>query len=176
VLGDSVELFAAIRPHLESEMLQVWWGQSDDVPRLIDMCIPWPWGVAGRGPGATDKACQMLRNKPVLWFWLGDQPRSVPRHTRAHPRWRELAGDVCKCVSQTVGGVRLAPNRGLVDPAGELVLCPALEGLLSNTPTPMRLSPRHIRQASEAIERQHLPLRLRQMGGAAWLERGDANV
>ena len=173
ILGEHVDLFAALRPALESEMLHVRWARPEDSSEVLDRCVPWPWGIGGMGAGALDGPSQLLLAKPILWFWLGDLPGGSAIPARRHTRWPDLADDVQRCAGRSVGGVRLAPNRGLIGPGGELVLSPALEGLVSSSPAPIRVSTGALRSVSRAIARSGLPVRVIAGRGHARLEAVD---
>jgi hypothetical protein len=170
ILGDQVDLFAALRPVVESALLQAWWAPLPDADRVLQRCARWPWGIGGTGPLPEAGWMTQLIDKPVLWFWLGDLPASLPVHGRGHDRWPDLAADVNRCAARSVAGVRLAANRGLIGPAGQLVLSAALEGLLSSSPEALRLPPRALRSAARAIQRHRLPLRLVSRNGETRLE------
>ncbi|HEY8740313.1 MAG TPA: hypothetical protein VIN56_06950 [Candidatus Dormibacteraeota bacterium] len=160
IVGEDVDLFAAVRPELDPAMIQVTWSRPGELEAALEGCVPWPWAVAGSGSALPAACVAALRGLPVLWFWLGEAPASVPRDVRAHGRWRELLADVRDCLARTLGGVRLAPNRGLVGPAQDLVLSAELEGLFAAAPAPMRLSSRVARAAVRAVDRHRLPLTL----------------
>ena len=172
MLGDEVDLFAALRPVLESEMLQVWWASTATAEEVTGRCVPWPWGIAGVGNAGLPAPVLKLAGLPVLWFWMGQLPGGLPAHARSHDRWPALADDVRRSVARAVGGVRLASNRGLVSPVGELVLSPALEGLLCS-PVPMHLTAASRRAASLVLGRSGLPLRLVSDAGLTHLEAAD---
>lgn len=158
MLTEDVDLFAALRPELDSEMLQVTWGRPSDAALALAAIAPWPWAVAGNGDEAPLAAIELLAARPVLWFWLGVAPAGLPAHTRAHARWRDLMTDTRACLTRSVGGVRLAPNRGLLGPDADLILSAELEGLVASAPLPMRLSSRSIAPARRVLARQRLPI------------------
>lgn len=172
ILSREVDLFAALRPVLESEMLQVWWATPDTAEDVLDRCVPWPWGIGGVGDVGDSSPALALAGRPVLWFWLGQLPSGLPVHARRHDRWPSLADDVRHAIARSVGGVRLAPNRGLVGPSGELVLSPPLEGLLCS-PVPMQMTTSARRSAAFSLRRSGLPLRLISQDGFARLEAAD---
>lgn len=170
VLGEEVDLFAAVRPLLDSEMLQVRWSKPADAERALGSCAPWPWGVAGTGAEPPPGALQVIASKPILCFWLGDPPGPLLAAARTHTQWRALVEDVRACVGRSLAGLTLAPNRGLLAPGGNLVLSAALEGLLSSSPEPLTMSSSTFRAAARVLARHPLPLRLRSQDGAARLE------
>ena len=160
VVGDEADLFAALRPLLDSEMLQLRWSRPEDSQDALRECAPWPWGIAGAGAGLPGDALGRLIGKPILWFWLGHCPTAAPAHARVHQQWREMVEDVRGCVSRSVDGITLAPNRGLLAPDGKLVLSAELEGLVSSSPMAIRMSSKSVRPAERAIARHQLSVRL----------------
>jgi hypothetical protein len=160
LVTDDVDLFAALRPELDSEMLNVTWSRPSDVATALEEILPWPWAVGGTGPDVPGSAVAALAGRPVLWFWLGAAPDGLPAHTRSHQRWREMATDVAESLGRSVGGVRLAPNRGLLGPNADLILSAELEGLIAMAPRPMHLSSRALAPARRVVARRGLPLAL----------------
>ncbi|MDQ6747502.1 MAG: hypothetical protein M3010_05275 [Candidatus Dormibacteraeota bacterium] len=169
VVGDDVDLFAALRPEVDPAMVQLTWTTPDELPAAIAAAVPWPWAVSGSGNRLDGSAVNALRGMPVLWFWLGSPPAAAPAGTRQHDRWRGLLDDLRTCLARNVAGVRLAPNRGLLDGVGGLILSPELEGLLAAAPLALPLSSRAAIAAARAIERHRLPLSLRRDGDAVAL-------
>ena len=170
VLGDQPDLFAALRPLLDSEMLHVRWSGQGDRQDTLRACAPWPWGIAGSGPELPGEAFSRLSGKPILWFWLGECPTAATAHARIHQQWREMVTDVRVCLSRSVGGIRLAPNRGLLAPPGKLVLSAELEGLLSSSPMAIRMSSKSVRPAERAIAKHQLSVQLSFERGQTRLE------
>jgi hypothetical protein len=168
VFGENVALFAALRPNLDSEMLQVNWAPPSEWKQALEQCAPWPWAVAGTGEILPDVAS--LTGRPVAWYWLGAPPDGVPVQTRVHSRWRDLLAEVKERLHCTIADVKLAPNRGLLAPSGELVLSPDLEGLLAMSPHPFRLRPRAAAAVDRLLAGHALPLELVRDSGAVWLE------
>ncbi|MFN2463984.1 MAG: hypothetical protein ABR573_08805 [Candidatus Dormibacteria bacterium] len=160
VVSDQVDLFAALRPELDSAMLQLAWSGKAAVASTSARCLPWPWAVCGEGDGPAAHALASLLLRPVLWFWLGTPPGWVPASTRAHRGWRPLAEDISACLSRSVGGVRLAPNRGLVGADKRLIRSPILEALIATGDVPLELSSRAVAPLSRMLRRDSLPLRL----------------
>ncbi|MFN2466501.1 MAG: hypothetical protein ABR598_09590 [Candidatus Dormibacteria bacterium] len=169
VVGHEVDLFAALRPELDPAMVQVTWTVPELIAEAADAAVPWPWAIAGTGGELAVPVIEPLSGSPVLWFWLGTPPATVPSGTRAHAKWREVLVDIQGCLGRCVGGVRLAPNRGLLSPEAGLVLSPELEALVSAAPAPMRLSSRAARAAARAVERHRLPLKFHNRDGAVAL-------
>ncbi len=151
-------------------MLQVRWSRPAESETMVRSCVPWPWGVAGVGLEPPGSAFERLAGKPILWFWLGARPAGEPHQPRVHQSWRDLVADVAGCIGRGIGGVSLAPNRGLVGPDGRLVLSPELEGLLSSSPIPLPASTESTRRATRAVERHGLPIQVRRAGLTAWAE------
>lgn len=169
VLADDVDLFAALRPSLDSEMLQVTWARPAAVGGTLAEIAPWPWAVAGTGPSCPGAAVGLLSGRPILWFWLGVPPAGLPAHTRAHLTWRALATDTLECLGRSVGGVRLAHNRGLIGPRADLIISAELEGLVANAPQPMRLRRRALAPAERVLQRLNIPLSLEWRDGSVRL-------
>ena len=159
-MDDEVDLFAALRPELDGAMLQLAWTRRNTVAASVAACLPWPWAVCGVGEGLEEVAFARVLSLPVLWFWLGVAPGWVPSHRRAHRGWRDLVADIRGCLGRSIGGVSLAPNRGLHGPWKQLILSPGLEGLVASSPDPVAMPTRVEALLKQAMRKHDLPLTL----------------
>lgn len=169
-MADQVDLFAALRPELDGAMLQVVWSDLANYPEREAGCRPWPWAICGVGDGPTAELFGAVIPRPVIWYWFGSAPAWLPAHARLHTRWRSLAADVSQCLGRSIGGVSLAPNRGLLGPRAELVLSPELEALIASSPAPVTMPARGRAAATRVVTRHRLPLLLASTGSGMRVE------
>jgi hypothetical protein len=160
VVGDDIDLFAALRAELDGAMLLVQWATVAACQQSVADCRPWPWAICGVSANIDRGSMHQTLRRPVLWFWNGASPTWLPAHHRSFASWRDLLADVRRCLNRSVGGVRLAPNRGLVGPGSELILSPALEGLVGGCPAPVTISARARGSVARILDRYALPLAL----------------
>lgn len=160
VVADEVDLFSALRPELDGAMLQVSWSDVQSCAERVAAYVPWPWAICGVGTGPDAAAFARVIGRPVIWFWLGTPPTWLPSHRRAHASWPAVLADARTCVARSLGGLRLAPNRGLIGPGGELVLSAELEALVATSPDPVTVSARSEASVRRVLQRRHLTLPL----------------
>ncbi|GAC1329022.1 MAG: hypothetical protein NVSMB17_05000 [Candidatus Dormibacteria bacterium] len=161
VVGEEVDLFAALRPELAGAMVAVTWSAPTGFAETCARTQPWPWAVCGTGAIPRVAVPRQLLELPVIWTWLGAPPEWLPVSARVHARWRGLVGDLRNCLEAAVAGIRLAPNRGLLPPGGPLMLSPALEALVASSPFAVTMSPRAAGGVRRLLMRRGLPLVVR---------------
>jgi len=128
---------------------------------------PGPWVVAGGESALPGPALDALRGRLFAAHWVQEPPAALPVLPMRHPSWRELVDVLEQRLAVRLGGVRLAPGRGLVLPDGAIIThTSSLEGLLVAYPDGLevaRMEPRlraAVRRAALTLERHHLPLKV----------------
>ena len=107
------ELAVAMRDAVPGGMAVVRDGRSDDGDAIAAACLPWPWMVVGSAVTLTPALASVLRNRPVLTYWLGTPPAGLPSHARCFDRPAALLDAVRRACTASVGGMRLAPGSGV---------------------------------------------------------------
>jgi len=143
------------------------WARPSQVAKAVAALDPGPWVVAGGEPVLPGRALEALRGRLFAAHWVEDPPSELPVRPVRHPSWRELVDVVERKLAVRLGGVRLAPGRGLVLPDGAIITHTSpLEGLLVAYPDGVevaRMDPRlraAVRRAALTLERHHLPLKV----------------
>jgi hypothetical protein len=165
VTGDG-ELAVAVREVVPGGIAVIRDARSDDADEICAACLPWPWMVVGTVASLTPGLAVVLRNRPVLTYWLGDPASGLPSHARWFERPAALLQAVRGACTADVGGMRLAPGNGVELDDGTLMRGATLESLVSAYPFGFALPARNFRAASDALSR-HNPEWVAQRDGAA---------
>lgn len=168
VLGQTADLFIALRECLESPLLAVRWAAAGSLESSVSECVPWPWGLAIDAETVPVDALQGIASKPVLCFCLGAEPRGLPWRSFGASGWTALAAEIEARLRQVVHGLTLAPNRGTNAANGSLILSPELEALVAAYPDGVRLAPGTRETVALALRRNR--------AGATISLRGDDSV
>jgi len=147
------ELAVAVRDAVPRGMAVVRDARSDDAAEIADACLPWPWMVVGSAVTVTPALAIVLRERPVLTFWLGAAPDGLPGHARCFDRPAALLDSIQRACTANVGGMRLAPGSGVELGDGTLLRGATLESLVASYPGGFALPTRAFRSVSQALER-----------------------
>lgn len=162
VVADKPLLVRALADRIGNELVRVRWAPPAALDMIFTRCYPWPWLIVGTAPESAPHLSKLIGRRPVLVRWLGEAPAGLPAWARALPDIPSLFSEVEAMSGIDVGGVRLAPLRGIACQGGDRIDEVAeLEALLAADPTEAYLLPRrHRTQALRAIDRHSLPLTL----------------
>jgi len=109
--------------------------------------------VIGSAVSVTPALAVVLRERPVLTYWLGAPPPSLPSHARCFDRPGALLDAVRRACSAKVGGMRLAPGSGVELDDGTLLRGATLESLVAAYPDGFALPTRDFRAVATALAR-----------------------
>ena len=147
--------------------MSVAWARPAQVAKAVAAMDPGPWVVAGGESAIPEQALEALRGRLYAAHWVHDPPAGLPVRPVLHPSWGDLVDVLERRLKVRLGGVRLAPGRGLVLPDGAIIThASPLEGLLVAYPDGLEVAhmdPRvraEVRRAALTLERHHLPLRV----------------
>jgi hypothetical protein len=165
VVSERPHPWAFLRDRLDPDLVTVSWARPAEAGRLGA-----PWMLAGSG--AHPGALSAFRDRLLCWRWVGAVPTGLPAPALLCGDWHELAGAVERALTVRLGGLRLAPGRGLVLPDGSyLSRASGLEALLGAHPDGLPVGPPTARlraaagRAAELLRRHRLPLRVAWEGG-----------
>ena len=105
------ELAVAVRDVVPRGMAVVRDARAEDAGDIAAACLPWPWMVIGNAVSLTPALATVLRERPVLTYWLGGAPAGLPGHARCFDRPAVLLDVVRGAFAANVGGMRLAPGK-----------------------------------------------------------------
>ena len=157
------ELAVAVRDAAPRRMAVVRDARADDAAEIAAACLPWPWMVVGSDVAVTPALATVLRERPVLTFWLGAPPAGLPEHTRCFDRPPALLDAIRHACTANVGGMRLAPGCGVELGDGTVLRGATLESLIAAYPSGFALPTRTFRAVSDALARR----------GAGWAAQRD---
>lgn len=160
------ELAVAVREAVPRGMAVVRDARSEDAGEIAAACLPWPWMVVGSAVSVTPALASVLRDRPVLTYWLGAPPDALPAHARCFDRPGALLDSVRRACAANVGGMRLAPGSGVELGDGTLLRGATLESLVAAYPDGFALPARTFRAVSHALVRSD----------AGWTTRRDARA
>lgn len=160
------ELAVAMRDAVPGGMAVVRDGRSDDGDAIAAACLPWPWMVVGSAVTLTPALASVLRNRPVLTYWLGTPPAGLPSHARCFDRPAALLDAVRRACTASVGGMRLAPGSGVELEDGTLLRGATLESLIAAYPSGFALPARNFRAVSDSLARHNTGWSPRRDGAA----------
>jgi hypothetical protein len=149
------ELAVAVRDAAPGGMAVVRDARPDDADAIAAACLPWPWMVVGSAVALTPALASVLRDRPVLTYWLGDPPVGLPSHARYFDRPAALLDAVRSACAGSVGGMRLAPGSGVELEDGTLLRGATLESLVAAYPRGFALPARNFRAVSDALARHN---------------------
>jgi|GEM_PF-1855657 len=147
------ELAVAVRDVVPSGMAVVRDARQDDADEIAAACLPWPWMVVGSAVSLTPALSLLLRERPVLTFWLGCAADALPGHARIFERPAALLDAVRRSCAAHVGGMRLAPGSGVELGDGTLLRGATLESLVAAYPGGFALPTRSFRAAAGVLAR-----------------------
>jgi hypothetical protein len=147
------ELAVAVRDAVPSRMAVVRDARCEDAAEIAAACLPWPWMVVGTAVAVTPSLAAVLRERPVLIFWLGTLPAGLPAHARCFDRAAALLEAIRGACAASVGGMRLAPGSGVELRDGTLVRGATLESLIAAYPSGFALPTRTFRAVTDALAR-----------------------
>ena len=147
------ELAVAVRDVVPPGMAVVRDARPDDADEIAAACLPWPWMVIGSAVSLTPALSSLLRERPVITFWLGDALDGLPGHARTFERPAALLDAVRRSCAASVGGMRLAPGSGVELGDGTLLRGATLESLVAAYPGGFELPTRSFRAVSGALAR-----------------------
>lgn len=166
VIADQPHSWAMLRDRLDPELAHVAWARPDEAAGVIAALDPGPWVVAGGPSQLPDSALGAMRGLLFALHWVGEPPPGLPLRPRRHDSWRELAGEIERLLAICVGGLRLAPKRGLLLPDGRYVgRTGDLEALIAAYPQGLEVtdgpSPSSaVRRAARVAARHRLSVRV----------------
>jgi hypothetical protein len=152
VTGDG-ELAVAVRDAVPRGMAVVRDARPDDAVEIAAACLPWPWMVVGSAVALPPALAVILRERPVLTYWLGSLPAGSPGHARCFERPAPLLEAISGACAASVGGMRLAPGSGVELGDGTLLRGATLDSLIAAYPGGFALPTRTFRAASDALAR-----------------------
>lgn len=159
------ELAVAVRDVVPRGMAVVRDARAEDAGDIAIACLPWPWMVIGNAVSLTPVLATVLRERPVLTYWLGAAPAGLPEHARRFDRPAALLRAIRGAFAANVGGMHLAPGSGVELGDGTLHRGASLESLVAAYPDGFALPGRNFRAVAEALARHH----------AGWVTERDHN-
>lgn len=170
VVADLPHPWALLRDRLHPGLVSIAWARPPAVPEAVAALDPGPWAVAGGIAELPAQAAAVLDACFCSLHWVGMPPLGLARPPRRHCSWSELAATLERALALRLGGLRLAPGRGLLLPDGSCVGRTAdLESLFAAHPEGIQLAGARarsaVRRAGRAIQRHRLPLSLVNEGG-----------
>lgn len=175
VLSERPHPWAFLRDRLDPGLIRVAWARPADSGPAIVEALPALWMLAGTGTGRP-AGLDPLRGRVVACRWVGPAPGGLLAPVATHEDWRSLAAAVAGALRSRLGGVRLAPGRGLVLADGSfLPPAPELEALFATQPEGLPVAGDHNgratrRRLTAQLQRCRLPLRLAHRDGRLCLE------
>jgi hypothetical protein len=160
------ELAVAVRDVVPHGMAVVRDARADDAGDIAAACLPWPWMVIGSAVSVTPAIATVLRERPVLTYWLGAAPAGLPEHARCFDRPAALLDAIRRAFAANVGGMRLAPGSGVELGDGTLLRGATLESLVAAYPGGFALPARNFRAVADALARHN----------AGWATHRDGNA
>ena len=161
-IADGPQLSAAVRERTPRDLAIVRWTRPHDLADVWLRCRPWPWIVLGAG-AVPQPLPELCLGRPVVVAWLGGETNHLPDGWRRFPSWPDLARWLQRLPRVRIGGLGLAPFRGVRTGAGDLLGAPVLEALLAAHPWGLTPSPM-VRGAVAQLSRRGLPCTLRRRG------------
>ena len=149
------ELAVAVRDAVPRGIAVVRDARPDEAAEIAAACLPWPWMVVGSTRSVTPALAGVLRERPVLAYWLGPAPDGLPGHTRSFERAAALLDAVSAACRANVGGMRLAPGSGVELGDGTLLQGATLDSLLAAYPDGFALPARTFRAVSDALAKHN---------------------
>jgi hypothetical protein len=168
VVAERPQLPAAVRERVSAEVALVRWTDHQRLPQTWGRCHPWPWIVIGSGSVPAGLA-ELLDQRPVVVAWLGDPSPSPGPDWIPLEGWAELTAWLGRLRRVRVGGLGLAPYRGVATTGDRIVRAPAVEALLAAHPRGLAPSPA-MRGARTLLTRSSLPCEVRKRGDLLRLE------
>ena len=167
VVSERPHPWAFIRDRLDPALATVAWARPAGVSAALTRATPWAVAGAGAEP-ASDLT--RLDGRLVRCLWVGPAPEGLPARPTAFPDWQSVASDLERSLAVRLGGLRLAPSRGLLLPSGGFVSHVAeLEALLGAHPNGIEIDRQRLRVAARRVaaqlERHRVPLRVQCSGG-----------
>jgi hypothetical protein len=175
VLAERPHPWAFLRDRLDPELVSVAWARPAEAGPAIAGAMPAPWLLAGTGT-LPAVGLDPLRRHLLACRWVGPAPPGLPAPAVLHDDWRSLAAAVESGLAARLGGLRLAPGRGLVLPDGSfLSSAPELEVLLAAHPDGVGVASdadarAARRRAAAQLERHRLQLEVAHRDGRLYLE------
>jgi hypothetical protein len=93
---------------------------------------------------------ESLEREPVSMWGVGRATEGRPTWHNS-TSWGEAINDLSAALTREIGGLRLAPGRGILNSQGAWFVCNALEALLINHPQWTTISPQQRRATRSAI-------------------------
>jgi hypothetical protein len=160
VVSERPHPWAFLRDRLDPDLVTVSWARPAEAGRAAT-----PWMLAGSGPQACGLSA--FRDRLLCWRWVGAVPAGLPASPLRSLDWQELAAAAERALAVRLGGLRLAPGRGVVLPDGSyLSRAASLEALLGAhpdglpVPAPTARLRAAVARAAELLLRHRLPLRV----------------
>ncbi|MHB8507151.1 MAG: hypothetical protein ACYDGR_00690 [Candidatus Dormibacteria bacterium] len=173
VIGARGNLWSALSETVPAAAALVRWVPEGESEAALSECAPWPWAVVSDLGHAPAGLRQAISSNPVLAHWLGPPPAELAGLVRCHQRWQEIATSICRALESRVAGISLAPDRGVLTPAGARVNSATLEALVASHPVPISLRPAAIAGVRRVLRRHLIPVALVTRGGQVVLRGGD---
>lgn len=161
-IADGPQLSAAVRERTPRDLAIVRWTRPNELADVWPRCRPWPWIVLGAG-AVPPPLSELCLGRPVVVGWLGGEASTLPEGWRRFPSWPDLARWLQRLPRVRIGGLGLAPFRGVRTEAGDQLGAPVLEALLAAHPWGLAPSPM-VRGAVAQLSRRGLPCTLRRRG------------
>jgi hypothetical protein len=168
VVAERPQLPAAVRERVPAELALVRWAEHDRVSEMWSRCRPWPWVVIGSGR-VPDTLPALLDEQPVVVAWMRNPDGSPGSDWVRLESWGDLNIWLGRLRRVRVGGVGLAPYRGVATADRRVVRAPAVEALLAAHPRGLAPSPAMARARSQLAGRS-LPCVVRKRGNLLRLE------
>jgi len=159
------ELAVAVRDVVPRGMAVVRDARPEDAGDIAAACLPWPWMVIGSAVALPPALAAVLRERPVLTYWLGAAPAGLPEHARRFDRPAALLDAIGGAFIANVGGMHLAPGSGVELRDGTLLRGATLESLVAAYPGGFALPARNFRAVADALARHD----------AGWATQRDGN-
>lgn len=171
VVAQGPHLSAAVRERVPREVALVRWADTERLADAWERCRPWPWIVIGAGQ-PPDTLSSLLADRPVVTAWLRRPGVELPPRWIALEGWEGLTGWLRRLCRVRVGGLGLAPHRGVrAGPSGTPVPAPSLEALLAAHPRGVAMCAT-MRGARSTLRRLEVPCTLQVSGGEIRLAGG----
>lgn len=163
VVAERPYLWSALHSDLDEELIRLRWVGEGQLRAHWSACRPWPWVVVVNRPVSAE-LISLAAALPIPIRALGTASSTLAS-IQLHDSWQSLAGALRDSLLGSIGGMTLAPRRGIRTPDGQVIQpAPEVEGLIAAHPGALEPAA-WVRRAERTIAAHSLPCRIQRREG-----------